>query len=104
MQKINTEESSLEDEKEGTTIKNPGRAVDQIKEEDEETNSEDVETTSSQETEEDDEKKINKTKKTGIKNPVNNPGDQTDEEVKRVIDMNPTTMQEKTKRESEVIF
>lgn len=100
LQKLYAEESSVEDGNEETSIKNPTRAVDQIKEENEETNPEDVETTNYQETEEDDEKEINKTKKTGnpVKNPVNNPdhGHQSDEEAKRDIDMNPTTMQEKT--------
>ncbi|XP_050461369.1 neurofilament medium polypeptide-like [Cataglyphis hispanica] len=117
--KIYAEESSVEDGNEETSIKNPTQAVDQIKEEDEEPNLENVETTNYQENEEDDEKEINKTKKTGINNPGHNPGHHSDEEVKRVIDMNSTTMQgntnstleseitlqqneEKTERESEL--
>ncbi|KAL6439107.1 hypothetical protein ACFW04_003819 [Cataglyphis niger] len=101
--KIYAEESSVEDGNKETSIKNPTSAVDQIKEEDEETKLEDVETTNYQENEKDDEKEINKTEKTGIKNPHNNPGNNpsnnpghSDEEVKRVIDMDPTTTQEKT--------
>lgn len=108
MQKIHAEEFLAEDAKEikNPKIKDTVRTVDQIKEEDEENNAESAEAINHQETVRD-AKEIDRTKKNVIKNTIKNTlqaADQIDEEVKRAIDMAaPTTLQEKTKREFEVV-